>query len=160
MRTLATLLACVLSVSALSAQTNATDIGLQISGSSATSTYGQMCGAVTCTPIAAGTITPPGNRIVTVYGGPGSPYILAIGLPGPCFPFPGIANVLLLGSPVTLSVGTTLLLPNTTCIIGPARYTLAVPAGAPTGFTFRLQALCVSYALGIPAFTPALEVHT
>jgi hypothetical protein len=159
MRTLATLLACVLSVSALSAQTNATDVGIQIIGSSATSSYGQMCGAVTCTPIPAGTVTPASSRIVTTYGGPGSPYILAIGLPGPCFPFPGIANVLLLSSPVTLTVGTTLLLATTTCTVGPARYTLAVPAGAPTGFTFRLQSLCMSYALGIPAFTPALEVH-
>jgi hypothetical protein len=69
------------------------------------------------------------------------------------------SNSLLLSGPVTLSIGTTSPVSTTSCPVGPANYTLVVPANAPTGFTFRLQALCMSFALGTPAFTPALEVQ-
>jgi hypothetical protein len=157
MRLAACLLA--LSFSSLSAQTSATDAGLMIIGASVTQTFGQMCGTVTCTPIPAGTVSPGNTRMVAAYGAPGTPYILAIGLPGPCLPFPGIANSLLLSSPATLSIGTTLQVSTSSCPVAAGRYTLMVPANAPTGFTFRLQALVMSFGQAMPAFTPALELQ-
>src|SRR6185436_21090649 len=98
-------------------------------------------------------------RNVTVHGAPSTPYILAIGLPGTCFPFPGLGNMLMLNGPVTLAVGATASLSLATCPVCPARYTLNVPPGAPTGWTFRLQALVTAFSLNGPAFTPALDVQ-
>lgn len=137
----------------------ANDVGLQLSGGTITVTYGQQCGAVTCTPMTGGTVTPGSTRTITAHGAPGTPYILAIGLPGTCFAFPGIANVLLLSGPVTLSVGATATVSLSSCPVCPARYSLNVPATAPTGWTFRLQALAMSFGSNGPAFTPGLDVQ-
>lgn len=159
MRSLTTVLfALSLGAASLTAQT-ANDVGLQMSGGILTVIYGQMCGSVTCTPMIGGGISPGETRGVTVWGGGGTPYVLAIGLPGTCFPFPGIANVLLLNAPSVLSVGTTVNGPSTgACRVGPGRYSLSVPLGVPTGWTFRLQALATTYT-SVVAFTPALEVN-
>ena len=160
MSRLASALAFALVLAPLAAQApTANDVGLQMSGAATTVIYGQMCGAVTCTPMTGGTVTPGSTRTVTTHGAPGTPYILAIGLPGVCFPFPGIANLLLLNGPEVLSVGATVNGPSiSTCRVGPGRYSLSVPLGVPTGWTFRLQALANTYT-SVTAFTPALEVN-
>src|SRR5688500_15103385 len=64
MRSLTTLLLTLslgLSLGSLRAQT-ANDVGLQMSGGILTVIYGQMCGAVTCTPLTGGGITPGETR--------------------------------------------------------------------------------------------------
>ena len=83
MRSLAaSLLAFGLGISCLSAQTNATDVGIRLIGPTPTTSFGQTCGTVTCTPIAAGSVSPATNHPVTVYGANSTPYILAIGRVG------------------------------------------------------------------------------
>jgi hypothetical protein len=162
-RLTASLFALALGLSSLAAQTTANDVGLTMDGGVLPVIYGQTCGAVTCTPFMAGAVSPSAVRTVTVWAASGTPCILAIGLPGVCFPFPGIANPLLLNGPVTLAVGVTVS-PGPQgarpCLPGYGFYAfpLNVPATAPTGWTFRLQALATTFAAGV-AFTPALEVN-
>jgi hypothetical protein len=136
-----------------------TDVGLTMTGNSNTSLVGQACGATSCTPVAAGAIRPGDTRILTHHAAAGTPYALAIGLPGPCFSFPGIANdVLLQLPPVTLAVGVTLPsgISTAVCRQTQARYQFVLPAGAPSGVVFRLQSLGVSNS-GALAFSPAIE---
>jgi hypothetical protein len=88
-----------------------------------------------------------------------TPFALAIGVPGPCISFTGIANVLQLGPPVaTLAVGVTSTPPffPTPCNQGVAMYGLQVPPGAPPGLVVRFQSLGVSNS-GALAFGPAIE---
>jgi hypothetical protein len=157
MRSLITALFATLALTSLPAQT-ANDVGLTMSGGILTVIYGHQCGTVSCTPMTGGTVAANDTRTVTVYGNNGTPYILGIGLPGVCFPFPGIANMLLLNGPLTLAVGVTTNGPSTsTCRVGPGRFTLNIPPNAPTGWSFRLQALATSFTAGL-AFTNAIEV--
>lgn len=163
MRHLAASLFVVLGLSSLPAQTSANDVGLTMDGGMLPVIYGQACGAVTCTPFMAGAVNPGAVRTVTVWAPSVTPCILAIGLPGVCFPFPGIANSLMLNGPVTLAVGVTVS-PGPQgarpCVPGQGYYAfqLNVPLTAPTGWTFRLQALATTGTSGV-AFTPALDVN-
>ena len=129
------------------------DIGLTLDR------LGQICGTVTCAPIPVGTIARGSTGTVFHYSAVVSPYVVAIGLPGPCVVIPGLGNSLLLGSPIeTLSVGTTSTPPfvPTPCQQGVALLQLPIPAAAPVGFLFRLQSAGVSNS-GTIAFGPALE---
>jgi hypothetical protein len=135
------------------------DVGLTMTGPTNTSVVGQACGPLACTLFNAGTLAPGAARTVTHHAALNSLYALAIGLPGPCLQFPGIANdVLLLLPPVTLAVGVTASpgLSTSACRQGQARYQFIVPAGAPSGVVFRLQSLGVSNS-GALAFGPAIE---
>jgi hypothetical protein len=142
---------------ALGAQ--ATDVGLTMSGGALTVQYGQSCGPVTCTPFPGGTMQPGDTRTVTHHAPQNTPYVLAIGFPGPCFPFPGIDNsVLLAVPPVTLAIGSASLPALTAaCRQAQARYQFTLPAAAPGGIVFRLQSLGQS-GTGALAFGPAIEV--
>jgi hypothetical protein len=136
-----------------------TDVGLTMFGATNTSLAGQACGPVPCGPFAAGTMRPGETRTVVHHAAASTPYVLAIGFPGPCFPFPGIANdVQLALPPVTLAVGATAAQGFSTavCRQTQARYQLTLPAGAPSGIVFRLQSLGVSNS-GALAFGPAIE---
>ena len=138
------------------------DVGLTMDGGMLTVIFGQSCGPFTCTPFFASPVaTGQPSRSVIVYGATNQPFALAIDLvnPGPCIAFPGIANSLILGvQPVTLAFG--LIGPG--ILIGPcnqgrAWYGLSFPSAAPSGVQFQLQALAMSAAQNVPAFTIALH---
>jgi hypothetical protein len=152
-------IAFIAAATPLLCQTNTVnDIGLVMSSSNAGSVFGQACGPVTCATFPAGTVGLGATRGLTHYGAPNSPYVLAIGLPGPCTPFPGIGNFLNLAIPMqTLAIGVASA-PNPTsaCLQGSGRYVLNLPAAAPTPITFRVQSLGMSNS-GAPAFGPAIE---
>src|SRR5262249_23626380 len=114
-----------------------------------------------CSPFAVGNFPVGGTRVLMHHAAPGSPFVLAIGLPGPCLQFPGLANSLLLQLlPETLTVGLVGPLSVTAnCPQGIGRFRLTIPAGTPSGVVFRLQSLGISNS-GAAAFGPALEATT
>jgi hypothetical protein len=139
-----------------------TDVGLTLglnAGGISGGLFGQACGLVTCGPLPGGTMAAGSSAAVAHHGAPNSPFALVIGLPGPCFQFPGIANDVMLSlPPVTLAVGATSAAPSTSlCQQGQARFVLQLPPTAPSGVVFRLQSLGVSNS-GALAFSPAIEV--
>lgn len=156
MRILSACLSAVAAATACAQSVN--DVGLTMDGGILTVIYGQMCGATSCTPFPAGSVHFHDTRTVTHYGAVNSPYIVAIGFPGPCLPFPGIGNnLLLLPPPLTLFVGVAVQPVLTgACRQAGARNTLTTPPSGPIGLVFRLQSLGVGNA-GLPAFGPALE---
>jgi hypothetical protein len=137
-----------------------TDVGLTVTaggGGLSGATAGQECGLVTCGPLPGGTVSPNGGLAIVHHAAPNSPFVLAIGFPGPCFQFPGIANDFMMAlPPVTLAVGTTSAVQPSPCQQGTAPARLALPATAPSGLVFRLQSLGVSNS-GALAFGPAIE---
>jgi hypothetical protein len=149
-----------LTFAALPAQ-GVTDVGLTLDGGALTVLYGQTCGAVACAPFPGATIGYGTTRTLTHYAALNSPFVLAMGLPGPCFQFPGIANSVLLGAPiVTLAVGiTNQPVLTAACRVAGVRYQLAMPPAGPIGLVVRFQSLGVSNS-GMPAFGPAIEVTT
>lgn len=167
MRVPATFLTAALATIALPAQGSVlvNDVGLTMDGGMLTVIYGQSCGPFTCTPFFAGPVAAgQPSRTVIVYGAPAQVFALAIDLvnPAPCIAIPGIANSLILGvQPVTLAVG----LIGGGILIGPcnqgrALYGLGFPAGTPPGVAFQLQAIAMSAAQNVPAFTIALQSQT
>jgi hypothetical protein len=139
-----------------------TDVGLTLGLNAAGTTGGQVgqaCGIVTCGALPGGTMGPGRAASVLHHAAASTPFALAIGFPGPCFQFPGIANDVMLNlPPVTLAVGVTTSAPSTSvCQQGVGRYVLTLPATAPRGLVFRLQSLGVSGS-GALAFGPAIEI--
>lgn len=139
----------------------AQDIGLTMDGGMLTVLYGQICGAVNCTPSVAGPVGIGQSRSLVHYAAPASLYAVAIGVPGPCLQVPGFDNVLLLASPVILGVGVTSAPPfvPTPCQQGVASESFTIPLGAPSGFVLRLQSFGLSNS-GNWAFGPAIETTT
>jgi hypothetical protein len=139
------------------AQASVSDVGLTIDDG-AGGTIGQLCGTVSCFPIAIGPLVAGTLRGVGHASAEVTPYAIAIGFPGPCAIVPGIGNMLLLGGPVILDVGVTSIPPlvPTPCEQGVAAYSLVIPAGAPVGLTVRLQSIGFGMS-GEAAFSPALE---
>ncbi|HEX6812036.1 MAG TPA: hypothetical protein VF384_10475 [Planctomycetota bacterium] len=152
------LLAGAMAAGSVSAQIQVNEIGLTMNGGPLTVIYGQVCGPVTCQPFPGGTIAPGQTRNLMHYSNPVSLYIIAAGLPGPCFSIPGFGNVLLLDSPIVLDFGVTTTPPfvPTGCNQGMGGTTLSIPPMAPLGFVLRLQSLGVSNG-GILSFGPAIE---
>ena len=162
MRSLSRCFAAVAFAAALHSQTTAVnDVGLTIGDPNTSVSVGQACGPVACTPLLGGTMAGGSTRTVLHHAAPNSPFVLAIGLPGPCLQIPGLANsLLLLPLPVTLTVGI-VSSPSLTanCHQGTGRFSLTLPAGAPSGVVFRLQSIGVSNS-GAVAFGPAIEAQT
>jgi hypothetical protein len=161
MRMLTCLLPIVLAAAAPS-QITVTDVGLTLIGSSLTPLYGQYCGTVGCTPFTGRTLQLSQTLSLVHYAAPTSPFVIAIALPGPCIPFPGIANSVMLdlATVQTLSVGVTGSGGQITgCpqLTSRGAYTMTMPPSAPVPITFRFQSLGVSGS-GMPAFGPALEL--
>ena len=159
MRQLSCIVLGALAAALPSQATGVNDVGLTLSGGVLTVIYGQTCGPLACAPFPGGTIALGETRTVTHWAAPTTPYVLAIGFPGPCIQFPGVANSLLLGFPIeTLAIGTVQLASSiSACRQGAARYTLVMPPAGPTGIMFRLQSLGVGNS-GALAFGPAIEV--
>jgi len=155
-------LTAALAAAPLAAQaSNVADVGLTMDGGILTVIYGQSCGPFSCTPWVAGPVAPGQPRIVVVYGAPTQVYVLAIDLfsSQPCLPIPGLGNALILSpQPITLAVGVTGPgNPTSVCLQGRGAYSLSFPLGAPSGLPFQLQALAMSAAQNVPAFTIALQ---
>jgi hypothetical protein len=146
-------------VSPLAAQANTvTDVGLIMATNNVGAVFGQACGAVSCTVFPGGTVGLGQTRGLTHFAAPNTPFILAIGLPGQCISFPGIANFLNMAIPMeTLTIGTTSSAnPTGACLQRAGRYVLTLPPNAPTPITFRVQSLGMSNS-GTAAFGPAIE---
>jgi hypothetical protein len=137
------------------------DVGLTLDGGMLTVLYGQICGPVGCATFPGATIAFGETRTVAHYAALNSPFVLAIGLPTPCWQVPGIANDALLGAPIiTLAVGSASQpILTGACNQAGARVRLSMPPAGPSGVTFVLQSLGVSNS-GAIAFGPAIEVTT
>ena len=159
---LITTLGCALLTGTTTAQ--ATDIGLTMDGGVLTVIYGQDCGPVGCQIFPGGIVGAGESRTLVHYSNHSSLFAIAIGLPGPCTPLPGIENPLLLSSPVILEFSITTTPPfvplpcNGNQGVGQA--TLSIPPGAPPGFVFRLQSLGISPSSGNLALGPTIEAIT
>lgn len=155
---LLSLLCCALARPAVS---QAQDIGLTMDAGLLTVLYGQVCGPVGCTPFVAGPTGVGTSRSVVHYSAPQTLYAIAIGLPGPCVATPAFDNSLLLQNPIVIGWGLTSAPPfvGLPCQQGLATEVVAIPAGAPTGFTFRVQSFGQSLN-GNFGFGPALESIT
>lgn len=152
------LAAAVLGTASLAAQ-SVDDIGLVVDPS-AVPPLGQQCGPVSCSPLSVGFAAPGTSRTFVHQSAPLSPFVLAIGLPGPCLPFPGIKNsLLLLPPPQVVALGMTSHEPfvPTPCAQGVAFWRLDVPPGAPVGLRFAVQGIGFSNS-GALGFGPALEL--
>ena len=144
------------------AQATVTDVGLTLLGSSITPLYGQYCGNVTCTPFTGRTVALSQTVSLVHYAAPSSPFVIAIGLPGPCIQFPGIANSVLLdlSTVQTLSIAVTSgagQIPTCPQVTSRGAFTMTMPPTAPLPITFRFQSLGVSNNT-MPAFSNALEL--
>jgi hypothetical protein len=133
------------------------NVGLQMVASGI---VGQQCGPLACAPFPGGTVALLQQRTFVHWSVPYTPYLIAIGLPGPCMQVPGIANSLLLApaSVVLLSVGATGGPPlNAWCLQGQGRYTLTFPASAPLPITFRIQSVGMT-TNAMVGLGPAIEL--
>jgi hypothetical protein len=140
-----------------------TDVGLTLDGGMLTVIYGRSCGTFTCTPHVGGSVGGGENRTLTCFGAPGTAFVVALGLPAPvCFPFPGIANSLMLdpSALATIGFGVTGNLGISICPATGGRLAFPVPPVVPPGIVFRLQGLATSPGLMAPAFTNAIEAQT
>jgi hypothetical protein len=153
----------------LSAQSTGSvnDVGLTIDGGTAgNGSFGQICGAFSCTPVTASAVLVGSTRQLTHWGAASTPFVIAISLlpAAPmCLPFPGIGNALALDpNLVTLTVGVTAPLGASTvaCRVTPGRTVLAMPATAPPGIGFRLQSIGISFSTQGPAFTRPIDSVT
>lgn len=139
------------------------DIGLYLSGPPMLPVlYGQECGPVGCTPFFGSVVAAGETRGLMHFSAPVSVFAIAIGLPGPCTPLPGIDNPLLLGSFITIEAGVTGTPPFVPlpCQQGIGSGTLSIPVGTPPGIVFRVQSLGVSPSTGNLAIGPAIEATT
>ncbi|GAB4156069.1 MAG: hypothetical protein Fur0037_24370 [Planctomycetota bacterium] len=151
------LLCSALSAAAVAQSEN--DVGLTMDGGILTVIYGQNCGPLACTPFPAGGVTFLDRRTVIAYGAMQSPYMVALGLRGPCLQFPGVGNRLLLqlpAAPLFLGVCDRPLMTGA-CRQYMGRNSFVLPPSGPAGLAFRMQSVGVGNA-GIPAFGPALDL--
>jgi len=135
------------------------DIGLYLHGGLLTVLYGQECGPVGCQPFPGGPIAAGETRTLTHYSAPSSIFAIAVGLPGPCTPLPGIDNPLLLGSIVFLDAGITSSPPFVAlpCQQGIGQGSLTIPPNTPAGLVIRMQSIGISPSTGGLALGPTIE---
>lgn len=160
------LLACTLALASLRGQdafTPVNDVGLTMDGGVLPVIYGTSCGMALCITAPAGNIARGQPRNVTVYGAPNQPYLLAVSLGAPTCSFTVIGglligNALMLPQPLVLAVGVTSpLVPGLPCQQGLGVQPLLLPATAPIGLQFLLQAMAASPTYPGFAFTGALQ---
>ena len=137
------------------------DVGLTVDAGPFPVILGSQCGPVPCSPLQVGGAVRGQARTFLHASAPMTPFVLGIGLPGPCVSFQGIANGLLLDT-ATLQIVAVGLTSHEPTLATPGQQGLAVfvfpvPAGAPVGLTFRVQGLGQSNN-GQIGFGPALEL--
>lgn len=135
-----------------------TDVGLTMDGGMLTVIFGQDCGPVGCQPFPGGSVGRGQTRSLTVWAAPATPYLILVGLPGPCLPIPGIDNPLLLSTFDLTILGFTSAPPfvPTPCQQGTASEPLTIPLTVPPGLVFRAQVL--GFGSGnVLALGPAIE---
>jgi hypothetical protein len=152
------------SVFSLSAQSTVQDVGLTLTPGVLTVIYGQVCGTFSCTPDAASSLMAGSANELGVWAAGNAPFIVGISVaatPTPCVPLPGLANSLLLDPPTLVLLAVGVIPPSVPmpfgCQVARQNVPFAIPAGAPSGLSFRLQAVGTSPSSGVLAFSGAID---